>query len=110
MRKIQRHTQAKMFGHIEVCKESKQPQKVYCKQHSIAYSTFQYWAKKYCKEFKANTGTDSSPGFIPVKVQPGPEPEQVCLTNQLMRKSTIVSRASAFFLSTSAGGCDPLVS
>jgi len=73
MRKIQRHTQAEMFAHVEACKDSNQPQKAYCKQHRVAYSTFQYWAKKYRKEFKANNSTDSSPGFIPVKVQPDPE-------------------------------------
>lgn len=73
MRKIQRHTQAEMFAHVLACQDSNQPQKVYCKQHGLAYSTFQYWAKKYRKEFKANNGTDSSSGFIPVKVQPYPE-------------------------------------
>ena len=73
MRKIPRHTQAEMFVHVEACKESNQPQQAYCKQQGIAYSTFQYWAKKYRKEFKANNGTDISPGFIPLKLQPYPE-------------------------------------
>lgn len=73
MKKTQRHTQAEMFAHVEACKENNQPQKAYCKQHGLAYSTFQYWAKKYRKAFKTNNGTDSSPGFIPLKLQPYPE-------------------------------------
>lgn len=73
MRKTHRYTKAEMFAHIEACKDSNQPQKAYCKQQGVSYSRFKYWAKKYRKELKANNGTDSSPGFIPVKVQPYPE-------------------------------------
>jgi hypothetical protein len=73
MRKIQRHTKAEMFVHVEACKDIKQPQKAYCKKHGLACSTFQYWSKKYRKEFKANIGTENSPGFIPVIVQEDPK-------------------------------------
>ncbi len=83
MRKIQRHTQVKMYGHIEACKNSGQPQKIYCIQEDLAYSTFQYWAKKYRKEFSEDKASDISPGFIPVKVQPDPVMDQVHIDNQL---------------------------
>ena len=69
MIKKQRHTQAEMFGHIEACKQKAQPQKTYCKQHSLAYSTFQYWAQKYRKEISVKKATDTAPGFIPIKVR-----------------------------------------
>ena len=62
-----------MYRHIEACKQNGQSQKVYCNHHSIAYSTFQYWAKKYREEFAANKIADKPAGFIPVKVQPDPD-------------------------------------
>ena len=83
MRKIQRHTQAEMFAHVEACKDSKQPQKAYSQKHGLAYSTFQYWAKKYRKEYLDDEITDIAPGFIPVKVQPDPGTDQVRFPNQL---------------------------
>ena len=83
MRKNQRHTQAEMLSHFEACKDSNLPQVKYCKQNGIAYSTFQYWAKKYRKEFSKDEVSDNAPGFIPVKVHPDPEPDQVSIHNQL---------------------------
>lgn len=83
MRKTQRHIQAEMYAHVKTCNKNKQSQKAYCKEQGIAYSTFQYWAKKYRKAYAEDERADSVPGFIPVKVQPDIEPEQVCLTNQL---------------------------
>jgi len=83
MRKIKKHTQAEMFTHVEACKKSNLSQKIYCKRHRIAYSTFQYWAKKFREEYSENEPSDDSPGFIPVKVQPNPVPAQECITNQL---------------------------
>ena len=62
-----------MFIHIETCKQKGMSQKAYCNHHGIAYSTFQYWAKKHRKEFAANKVIDKPAGFIPVKVQPAPE-------------------------------------
>lgn len=73
MRKYKRYSQAEMFSHIEACKQNSQPQKVYCLQHDIAYSTYQYWAKKYREENASNKVTEKPAGFIPVKVQPDPE-------------------------------------
>ncbi len=73
MRKYKRYSQAEMFSHIEACKQNRQPQKAYCLEHGIAYSTYQYWAKKYREEFTAIKVTDKPAGFIPVKVQPDPE-------------------------------------
>ena len=83
MRKYKKHTQAEMFAHVEGCRKSNQPQKIYCKQQGLAYSTFQHWAKKYRKQFSEDEGTASAPGFIPVKVQPDPETNQVTLPSQL---------------------------
>ena len=84
MRKIQRHTQAEMFAHVEACKDSNQPQKAYSQKHGLAYSTFQYWAKKYRKEYFDDEVTETAPGFIPVKVQPDPEvPARESVVNQL---------------------------
>jgi len=83
MRKTQRHTQVEMYAHIEACKNSGKPQKVYCNQEGLAYSTFQYWAKKYREEISEDDTSEITPGFIPVKVQPDPETAQVDITNQL---------------------------
>jgi len=84
MRKTRRHIQAEMYAHVKASNNSDQPQKAYCKEHGIAYSTFQYWAKKYRKSSAEDESADYAPGFIPVKVQPDPMPEQVCrTTNQL---------------------------
>jgi len=82
MRKIQRHTQEEMFGHIEAWKNSNQSQKVYCEQAGLAYTTFQYWAKKYREESSETEITDM-PGFIPVEVRPDPEQDQTEFTTQL---------------------------
>ena len=73
MKKYKRYSQVEMFSHIKACKQKGQSQKAYCNHHGIAYSTFQYWAKKYREEFAANKVTDKSAAFIPVKVQPDPE-------------------------------------
>ena len=62
-----------MFAHIEACKNGNKPQKDYCKQQGIAYSTFQYWVKKYRKEVSEKEVIDRPTGFIPVKVQSEPE-------------------------------------
>lgn len=83
MRKTQRHIQAEMYAHVKASNNSDQPQKAYCKEQGIAYSTFQYWAKKYRKSYAEAELANYVPGFIPVKVQPDPETEQVCVTNQL---------------------------
>jgi len=83
MRKTQRHIQAEMFAHVKACSNSNQPQKAYCKEQGIAYSTFHYWAKKYRKSSAEDELADYVPGFIPVKVQADPGPNKVCGTNQL---------------------------
>jgi hypothetical protein len=83
MRKYRKHTQSEMFAHVKACRKSNQPQKFYCKQQGLAYSTFQHWAKKYRKQFSEDEGTASVSGFIPVKVQPDPETNQVTLSSQL---------------------------
>jgi len=72
-----------MFSHLEACKRSKQSQKNYCKQQNLAYSTFQYWAKKYREEFSEDEASDETPGFIPMEVQPDLELDQVGVGNQL---------------------------
>ena len=79
MRKYQRHTRVEMLSHIEASKKSKQSQKVYCQQHGLAYSTFQYWIKKYRTKLPQKEA-DATVGFIPVHIQPDP---QVSGSNQL---------------------------
>jgi len=72
-----------MYSHIEAFRVSKQSQKIYCKQKGLALSTFQYWAKKYREEFSVAEASEETPGFIPVQVQPDPEPEQGHIPGQL---------------------------
>ena len=72
-----------MYSHVEACRSSKQSQTIYCKGKGLALSTFQYWAKKYREEFSVAEASDETPGFIPVQVQPDPEPDQVHVPGQL---------------------------
>ena len=72
-----------MYSHVEACRSSRQSQKFYCEQKGLALSTFQYWAKKYREEFSPSESIDETPGFIPVQVQPDPEPDQVYVPGQL---------------------------
>jgi len=83
MRKIQRHTQEEMYAHIETCKSSCESQKVYCEQAGLAYTTFQYWAKKYREEFAKDEASAITPGFIPIEVHPDPEVDPAGISNQL---------------------------
>ena len=77
MRKIQKHTQAEMHSHINDWKVGNLSQKSYCQQHQIALSTFQFWCKKYRKEYMEFITPEHTPGFIPIKAQPEPETDQV---------------------------------
>ncbi len=72
-----------MFAHINACKESNQRQNYYCKHQGIAYSTFQYWAKKYRKENSKNEVTANGAGFIPVKVREPAPIDKMHLPGQL---------------------------
>jgi len=83
MSKNQRHTQEEMYAHIEACKTSGQPQKIYCEQAGLAYSTFQCWGKKYRDECSEGEASAITPGFIPVEVQPDPGMNQEGVPNQL---------------------------
>lgn len=71
-----------MFPHVEACRSSKLSQKLFCQQKGIALSTFQYWAKKYRKEFNKDETLEST-GFIPIQVQPEPKNEQEQMPGQL---------------------------
>ena len=83
MRKIQRHSRDEMFAHINACRNSNQSQHNYCKHHGIAYSTFQYWAKKFREEYFEDEFSGINPGFIPIKVQPDPVMDQITIANHL---------------------------
>lgn len=85
MKKYRRHNQYEMFAHVKACRNINQPQKIYCKQQGLAYSTFHYWAKKYRQEFSENEAhsNNDAPGFIPVKVQPDVNTEQARIVNKL---------------------------
>ena len=73
MKKSRRHTAKEMFAHYEAWQRGDVPQKQYCKEHGLAYSTFQAWGKKL-KE--TNTQVRSEPGFIPVNIKSFSEPEE----------------------------------
>jgi hypothetical protein len=62
---MQRKTSQDWLSLIEAWKASDLTQKEFCSQHTIAYSGFHYWFKKF-REDKSL----SSPGsaFIPVKI------------------------------------------
>ncbi len=72
-----------MFAHVVACRKSNQPQKVYCQQKGLAYSTFQYWAKKYREESSEQEAQEPAPGFIPVNVEADPEIAHVHIPGQL---------------------------
>lgn len=72
-----------MFAHIEACHKSNQVQKIYCEQYGIAHSTFYHWAKKY-REYKTGpVYSNTSPGFIPVRIQPDAQSDQAGIPGQL---------------------------
>jgi hypothetical protein len=52
----------KFFSLIPVFEKSGLSQVVFCKEHDLAYSTFQYWLKKFRKEEIV------SPAFVEVKI------------------------------------------
>lgn len=83
MKKIQRHTKAEMFAHIDSWRNSGKSQKVYCEQADLAYTTFQYWAKKFRRETVQDKAPAIAPGFIPVKVKSDPEMVREQVPNQL---------------------------
>ena len=77
MRKLQRHTKAEKYAHVEACKKSTLTHKAYCRAHGIGISTLYYWAKKYKEECSDNNSQDTKPGFIPVEVQAEPQRNQL---------------------------------
>lgn len=63
--------QAKMFSMIESWKSSGQNQHSFCKDHSIVYSNFHYWYKKYKEQQREASGG----AFLAVRVKkPLPQP------------------------------------
>ncbi len=83
MKKMRRHTQAEMFTHVKAWRKSNQSKKIYCAKQRLAYSTFKYWEKKYREQFAEQDAQEFTPGFIPVKVKPDPEMNQVRIPGQL---------------------------
>ena len=80
MKKSRRHTAKEMFAHYEAWQQGDAPQKQYCKEHGLAYSTFQAWGKRL-KESKSQVKPDS--GFIPVNIKSVSAPEEKETVNQL---------------------------
>ncbi len=72
-----------MFAHVEACRKSNHPQKIYCTQQGLAYSTLQYWLKKYREEFSEQAAQEFTPGFIPIKVELDQETNKVRNPGQL---------------------------
>jgi hypothetical protein len=65
IRKKTHRSQQEMFTLLETFKESGISQHLFCKQHNLSYSVFQYWLKKYKKETSA-----SEEGFVELKPCP----------------------------------------
>ena len=83
MTKTQKKTQAEMYVHVEAWKSSSQTQKGYCDQHGLTFTTFQYWARKYLKQYSDIESADTAPGFITLRVHPDPGLAQKRIANQL---------------------------
>ena len=83
MTKTQKNTQAEMYVHVEAWKSSRQSQKIYCNQHGLTFTTFQYWARKHLKKYSKDESADTAPGFIPVRVHPDPGLTLKSIPNQL---------------------------
>lgn len=62
---MQRRTSQDWLTLIEAWQASGLTQKEFCFQHSIAYSGFHYWFKKFREDKSVSTPTST---FIPVKV------------------------------------------
>ena len=56
------------FSLVKACEEGQIPQKQFCKDHQLAYSTFAYWRRKYLRSLFPEDA-DPSGRFIPVDVQ-----------------------------------------
>lgn len=63
IRKKTHRSEQEMFTLIESFKASGMSQHLFCEQHNLAYSVFQYWLKK----FKKQTDQDPSSGFVELK-------------------------------------------
>lgn len=61
-----------MFSLIRSWKQSGLPQQLFCREHNLAYSVFQYWLKK----FKKGSYTPET-GFIEMKISSPSRPEGV---------------------------------
>lgn len=61
-----------MFALIESFKESDISQHLFCEQHNLPYSVFQYWLKKFRKESHTPEA-----GFIEMKISSPARPEGV---------------------------------
>ena len=62
----------RMFTLIETYRSSTQTQKEFCLDHTINYSTFQFWLKQYRLNNNAEIHEErlSSNGFMPIKIAP----------------------------------------
>lgn len=83
MRKLQRHSQTEMFGHIEKWIQINLSQRAYTIQNGIACSALLYWLKKFSKIHKANSSAEVPSGFIPVMVQQDTEVNKLYDPSQL---------------------------
>ncbi len=65
------------FAAIEKYLASDQPQKQFCLQEDISYSTFQYWLKKYRQANVEAKCDDPSPAdFVPIRFGAPQQPVQ----------------------------------
>jgi hypothetical protein len=47
------HSNEEMFSHVSTWMNSGLSQQAFCREHRLAYNTFQYWLKKYKKKQQA---------------------------------------------------------
>ena len=72
--------QAKMFSMIESWKSSSENQHSFCKDHSIAYSNFHYWYKKYKEQQREVSGE----AFVAIKVKKSLPPSAESIVMELV--------------------------
>ena len=64
-------------GHIQSWKQSGLSQAIFCKDQSLALSTFAYWRRKIKQEGK------DRPRFFPLALVPSPESRNKCQAHRL---------------------------
>jgi hypothetical protein len=67
----------KMFASISGWQQSGLSQKAWCVKHSITYSVFHYWYKKF-RDHHSREGVSTAAGFVQMVVPNGPSDVPWC--------------------------------